>query len=161
MRNPNLSINYAHMLIRNNQSLLVNAHLLPWIIFDQANSEHEALSQWAFNSQARGCLQFDATGENFSISNAAGPNYDFADCSLTWSEPLGKAGTFESFQQRWGWLTAAAKDSASDPLNAISASETLDNILRVPVDGEKAVSQRQKSIKFWLEEALTYMPMTH
>jgi rhodanese-related sulfurtransferase len=158
MRNPNLSMNYAYMLIRNNQSLLVNAHLFPWIIFDQANSEHEALSRWAFNSQARGCLQFDATGENFSISNAAGPNYDFADCSLTWSDPLGKASTFQNFQQRWGWLTAAAKDGASDPLNAIFASETLDNLLRVPVDGEEAVSRRQESIKCWLEEALAYMP---
>lgn len=140
IRNPNLSMNYAHMLIRNNQSLLVNAHYFPWIIFDQANIEHESLSKWAFNSEASGCLRFDATGENFSIENSAGPNHDFADCSLTWSDPLGKTNSFENFQHRWGWLTAAAKDGASDPLNAIFASETLDNLLRVPVDGEKAVS---------------------
>jgi rhodanese-related sulfurtransferase len=55
IRNPDLSPNYAYMLIKNNQSLLVNAHYFPWIIFDQANNEHGSMSKWAFNSEARGC----------------------------------------------------------------------------------------------------------
>jgi len=52
----------------------------------------------------------------------------------------------------------AAKDGAENPLNAILASETLGNVLNVHSGTVTNVEYRQKSIKQWLEEALSYMP---